>query len=93
MIVFLEDKSIKTYLDPISLATNEISVGPSLTYQHNKSSHSRGEKTEDNCKSSFLVQSISSLLWLPGLGLLLTSDLSGQTGLLRRCGQLRCPCV
>jgi len=36
-----EEKSIKTYLDPISLSTNEISLGPSLTYQQNKTSHNR----------------------------------------------------
>jgi len=33
------EKSLQTYLDPLSLSTNEISLGPSLTY--NKSSHSR----------------------------------------------------
>jgi len=35
-----EEKSIQTYLDPIRLSTNEISVGPSLTYQNNRSSSS-----------------------------------------------------
>jgi len=37
--IHLEDNSIKTYLDPISLATNEISVGNSQPpYQYNRSS-------------------------------------------------------
>ena len=40
-----------------------------------------------------LVQNISSLLRLPGLSLLFTSNISGQGGLLRCRGQLRGACV